>query len=35
MIMVGDVETLKTNETYHRLIKDSKKRGFLKDLKLN
>lgn len=34
MIMVGDVETLKTNKTYHRLIKDSKKRGFLKDLKL-
>ncbi|MDO8871048.1 MAG: IGHMBP2 family helicase [Methanobacteriaceae archaeon] len=35
MIMVGDVDTLKSNATYHRLIKDSKKRGFLKDLQLN
>jgi superfamily I DNA and/or RNA helicase len=35
MIMVGDVDTLKSNETYHRLIQDSKKRGFLKNLKIN
>lgn len=35
IIMIGDIDTLKSNETYHRLIKDSKKRGFLKDLKLN
>jgi superfamily I DNA and/or RNA helicase len=35
MIMVGDVNTLKSNETYYRLIQDSKKRGFLKDLQLS
>ncbi len=35
MVMIGDIDTLKSNATYHRLIKDCKKRGFLKDLQLS
>ncbi len=35
MVMIGDIDTLKSNATYHRLIKDSKKKGIFKRFKIS